>query len=62
LLGEFLKKSGKNPGARLVGGGDGAGGAVKEPPANVPTLADIGISKKESSTAQLLASVKRPLL
>jgi hypothetical protein len=34
-----------NPGTRLVGGGDGAGGFVTDPPANLPTLNELGIGK-----------------
>ena len=31
-----------NPGTRLMGGGDGAGGFVINPPAELPTLKDLG--------------------
>jgi len=56
-LGEMLKAGPKNPGTRTVGGGKGAGGSIVEPPADVPTLADLGIDKKVSMVAQQLASL-----
>ena len=37
----------------------GAGGHVTLPPANVPTLSDIGITKRESTQAQMLACLPR---
>jgi hypothetical protein len=56
LLGEFLKKPGaKNKGAN----GSRVTGNRQEPVRDAtPTLADLGISKKESSTAQTLADIK----
>jgi hypothetical protein len=54
--GAFLKAMPKATGARMAGGGHGAGGAVVEPPAQPATLAEIGITKKQSSTAQKLAA------
>ena len=55
-LGEILRDTPKNPGSRTIGGGEGAGGAIAEPPAT-PTLSDLGIDKKLSSRAQKLAAV-----
>lgn len=51
-MGEFLKQMPKNYGARGVG-------ESGVPPEN-PTLAEIGISKKQSSTAQKLADIPTP--
>jgi 16S rRNA G966 N2-methylase RsmD len=34
-----------NPGTRVIGGGDGAGGSVMNPPADLPTLKELGITK-----------------
>jgi DNA modification methylase len=34
-----------NPGTRLIGGGNGAGGSVRNPPAGLPTLKQLGIAK-----------------
>lgn len=48
-MGEFLKEMPKNEGARGVG-------KSGVPPEN-PTLADIGITKKQSATAQKLANI-----
>jgi hypothetical protein len=47
-LGEFLREMEKNPGTRLTGGDRRTGGTKKEPPVDIPTLADLGITKKES--------------
>ena len=46
MLGSFLKAGPKNPGTRTKGGGTGAGGAFAEPPANIPTIKDLGILNK----------------
>lgn len=59
-MGEFLKAMPKNHGVRTTGGGEGAGGTMAEPPADVPTLREIGISKKQSSQAQKLADIPEP--
>lgn len=57
-LGEMLAASPKAKGVRTVGGGTGAGGAVLEPPASgAPTLAELGLTKKESAVAQKLAAL-----
>lgn len=55
-MGEFLKKTPKATGTReqLVGPGR-IGGAKEEPP--TPTLAEIGITKKQSARAQKLAEI-----
>jgi 16S rRNA G966 N2-methylase RsmD len=41
-----------NPGTRLVGGGDGAGGFVTDPPADLPTLNELGITKALANKAR----------
>lgn len=54
LLGEFLSRQEKNKGVRL-NGKDSIGGTKKEPPKkDVPTLAQAGITKKESALSQKL--------
>jgi hypothetical protein len=58
-MGNFLKTMPKATGVRTAGGGEGAGGTMREPPA-VPTLAEIGITKKQSATAQKLADIPEP--
>lgn len=61
LMGEFLKEAEKNTGAAdgTPGPGRGKRGAEAEPRFSAPpTLADLGISKKESSAAQALAAIK----
>lgn len=58
LMGEFLRKTEKNKGAKGLRGG-GTRGSQKEPRvATPPTLASAGITKKESSTAQALVKLK----
>ena len=59
-LGEMLKMTPKNPGTRTKGGGEGAGGAILEPPA-IPALSEAGIDKKTSSWARHLAAVPEPV-
>lgn len=54
-LGEMLKEAPKNTGVRLAG--RNVGGAIVEPPTNVPTLADLGIDKKTSAVAQKLSEL-----
>ena len=41
-----------NPGTRLIGGGDGAGGSVINPPADLPTLKQLGIAKALANKAR----------
>jgi 16S rRNA G966 N2-methylase RsmD len=41
-----------NPGTRLIGGGDGAGGFVINPPADLPTLKELGIGKALANKAR----------
>ena len=64
-VGELLKPGPRNPGTRTLGGGGGknggAGGTMGEPPADIPTLSELGISKNESSQAQRLAEVPEPV-
>jgi hypothetical protein len=65
-MGEFLKRMPKATGARGQLSGDvpaGArvGGNRPEPPTDKPaTLAEIGITKKQSATAQKLAAIPEP--
>jgi hypothetical protein len=54
LLGEFLKVMPKAPPGR-----PSKNGSHKEPISKPPTLAEVGVSKKESSDAQILATVHR---
>lgn len=57
-LGEMLTASPKAKGARTVGGGGFSGGTVLVPPEETaPTLADLGLTKKESAVAQKLAAL-----
>ena len=49
LLGKFLEKTPKNEGARGIG-------KSGVPPKN-PTLIDLGLSKKESAEAKMLAKI-----
>jgi len=55
-LGRMLKEKPRNTGVRLLGGGNGAGGAISEPPA-IPTLAELGLDKKTSKLAQDIAEL-----
>ena len=56
-MGEFLKQMPKNEG-RAGAGRPKLGGAEVEPPKDATaTLAEIGITKKQSATAQKLASI-----
>ncbi len=48
-LGEILQETPKNPGVRFLGG------SQKEPPGNIPTLSELGLTKKDSMKAQQLA-------
>src|SRR6516165_10380706 len=41
-----------NPGTRLLGGGGGAGGSVADPPADLPTLKELGIDKHLADRAR----------
>lgn len=63
LMGEFLKAGEKNKGtAGQAKGRDSSGGSRMEPPEDdTPTLAEIGISKKESSVSQRLVDVRDEL-
>lgn len=58
-MGEFLKAMPKAKGTREQLAGPGKiGGAKKDPP--ISTLADIGITKKQSATTQKLAAIPEP--
>lgn len=62
MLGEFLKQQPKAIGTRgiIQDGMTGAGGTKMEPPVKpTPTLAELGIDKKESSDSQFLATLKQ---
>lgn len=54
-MGAALKAGEKNHGVRM--NGKGIGGTKIEPPNNAPTLAEIGVTKKQSSNAQTLADI-----
>ena len=57
-LGELLKQTKRAKGTRTKGGGGFSGGNVVLPPEDAaPTLADLGISKRESAEAQKLATM-----
>jgi len=56
-MGEMLAATERATGTRTLGGGDGAGGNMVSPPASVPTLAELGVTKRESSDAQFLATL-----
>lgn len=59
LMGEFLQEAPKNGGTRGQLQGPGViGGYQWLPPINSPTLAEIGITKRESVQAQALAELK----
>lgn len=55
LMGAFLLKFRKNSGVRMVGRTKGKVGGNKVEPPNIETLADLGISKRESSESQMIA-------
>lgn len=57
-LGEMLQATPKAKGARAVGGDHRSGGSISAPPESAtPTLADLGLTKKESAVAQKLAAL-----
>jgi len=56
-MGEFLREMPKNEGTRGNIQEVVTGGTKSEPPEHVPTLAEIGISKKQSAQAQKLAAI-----
>lgn len=58
LMGEFLKATEKNQGASAGGKKESSRGAFLEPRDSTPTLAQVGITKKESSDAQALADIR----
>jgi site-specific DNA-methyltransferase (adenine-specific) len=59
-MGEFLRRSPKNHGTNgQLRGREASGGRSVQPPEDsAPTLAEAGISKQESSSAQALAAIK----
>ena len=62
LLGQYLKIEPKAMGSRgQLAGRNSSGGTHKEPPEQTatPTLADLGLTKKESVEAQLLADLAK---
>src|SRR6516165_7328513 len=48
-----------NPGTRLLGGGGGAGGSVADPPADLPTLKELGIGKALANKARKASALPR---
>lgn len=57
-MGEILLATPKNKGVRTVGGDSRSGGSISVPPENdAPTLAELGLDKKESAVAQKLAGL-----
>jgi len=58
LMGKMLKTAEKNTGVRLNGKDDLGGSRLEPPKSDVPTLADQGISGKQSMHAQALAAVR----
>ena len=57
-LGEMLRAAPKAKGAKTVGGDKRSGGTISAPPEDdAPTLADLGLTKKESAVAQKLADL-----
>jgi hypothetical protein len=59
--GQLLAKTEKAKGARgQLSGRDGSGGRVLRPPESEKTLADLGITKDQSSQWQRLAAVPEP--
>ena len=55
--GQLYSGSEKAKGVRTAGGGAGAGGRMQRPPAQPPTLADMGMTKDQSSRWQKLGAV-----
>ncbi|MBA4192588.1 MAG: hypothetical protein C0467_31860 [Planctomycetaceae bacterium] len=58
LMGEFLHGAEKNRGASAGGEKEGSRGSYREPRDTTPTLAEVGITKKESMNAQTIAALK----
>jgi hypothetical protein len=56
-MGQLLEKAEKNKGAKAGGKKTGSRGTYVVPRDSSPTLAELGISKKESAEAQMLASL-----
>ncbi len=57
-LGEMLASSQRATGAKTIGGGGFSGGSTSAPPEDSPpTLAELGLTKKESAVAQKLAAL-----
>ena len=53
----MLKETVRNTGTRLAGSTDGLGGTIVEPPSTIPTLAELGLTKKISKLAQDIADL-----
>jgi len=56
-MGEMLQATERAKGARTVGGDKRSGGTVALLPEDQPTLAELGITKKESADAQFLSKL-----
>jgi len=56
-LGEMLRAAPKSTGVRMAGSTGFLGGTKTAPPSEAPTLADLGLTKKESAVAQKLAAL-----
>ena len=56
-MGQMLRETERNPGAKPS---KTDGGHMESPPSNVPTLADLGLTKRESPEAKILATMPTP--
>ena len=56
-MGQMLKETERAKGMRAIGGDKRSGGTVMLPPEDAPTLSALGLSKRESAEAQLLAEL-----
>ena len=59
LMGDFLRHAEKNVGVKMHGGTKGKTGGYKVEPPAIPTLNELGITKRESSECQRLLRVKQ---
>ena len=56
-MGQMLKETERAKGMRAIGGDKRSGGTVTLPPEDAPTLSALGLSKRESAEAQMLAEL-----